>query len=270
VKIGNEYYDGYIRMAPIGPLIGLAVDGYEFHKYMTGDERDKWATMLAFAFAQNVTNQTFMTGMTNFVSILQDPSRYGQNYFEMLASSVVPGILGQTASELDPLLREIHGMRDAMIARIPKMREGLMPTKDLFGQPIKSPERLWFGSPFSVSAVSDDKVRTEAARLGFATPEIPKKLDVLPGVKAEKLDFVELTAQQRDVFATVSGQMAYATLKPIVASPGWDAQPDIIKRQLYEKVMKESRNVATKQLLLGQEPAVTQHAIDDVMKAFRP
>ncbi len=268
VKIGNEYYDGYLRMAPIGPLIGMAVDGYEFHKYMTGEERDQWGTMLAFAFAQNVTNQTFMTGMTNFVGVLQDPSRNGQNYFEMLASSLVPGILGQTAAELDPLQREMHSMRDAMIARVPGMREGLIPQRDLFGQPIQSPERLWFGSPFSVSAISDDKVRTEAARLGFATPDIPKKLDTLPGVKAGKLDYVELTPQQRDVFATMSGQLAYYVLKPIVTTADWDKQPPIVQRRVYEVVYKRSRDYAANQLLLGLDPSVTQHAIEEVREAY--
>jgi hypothetical protein len=268
VKIGDQYYDGYIRMAPIGPLIGLAVDGYEFSQYMTGEERDQWGTMMAFAFAQNVTNQTFMTGMTNFVSVLQEPSRYGQNYFEMLASSAVPGILGQTAGELDPLMREIHSVRDAMIARVPLMREGLMPQKDFLGQPIKSPERLWFGSPFSTSAASTDKVRTEAARIGFATPDIPKKMDVLPGARAGTLDYIDLTPEQRDVFATVSGQLAYSVLEPMVNAPRWDRLPAIAQRRTYEMVFKKSRDYASKQVLLGLDPSVTQQAIESVRKAY--
>jgi hypothetical protein len=268
VKIGNEYYDGYIRMAPIGPLIGLAVDGYEFHKYMTGEERDQWGTMLAFAFAQNVTNQTFMTGMTNFVSMLQEPARYGQNYFEMLASSVVPGILGQTAAELDPLQRELHSIRDAMVARVPGMREGLMPQRDLFGQPVKSPERLWFGSPFSVSALSPDKVRSEAARIGFASPVLPKRLDVLPGARAEQLDYVDLTPEQRDVFASISGQLAHAVLDPMVNAPRWDQLPAIVQRRTYEMVFKKSRDYASKQLLLGMDPSVTTQAVEAVRKAY--
>jgi hypothetical protein len=265
VKLNGQYVDGYLRMAPIGPLIGLAADGAEFMNYMTNDERDQWARMLAFSFASNVTNQTFMTGATSFVNVLQDPSRYGQNYFESLSASLVPSIIGQTAADMDPLLREIHGIRDAMIARIPGQREGLMPQKDWTGQPIPSPERLWWGSPFSASAVSTDKVRMEAARIGFATPDIPKSLDVIPGKDFGKLDKVRLTPEQRDVFASEAGQMAYATLTSIVASPGWDQQPDIIKRQVYEKVMKQSRDMATKQALMGQDPAVTQQAVDAIL-----
>jgi hypothetical protein len=266
VKINGQYIDGYLRMAPIGPLIGLTVDGAEFASYMTGEERDQWARMLAFAFASNVTNQTFMTGATNFINVLQDPSRYGQNYFESLASSVVPAIVGQTAADLDPLLREIHGVHDAMIARIPGQREGLIPKKDWTGTPIPNPERLWWGSPFTTTPISTDKVRTEASRLGFATPDIPRTIDVIPGKAFGKLDQVPLTPAQRDVFATQSGQMAYQILQGIVNGPGWDQQPAMIQRQTYEKVMKKSRDMAQMQMLADEDQAVIKQAIENVRR----
>ncbi len=269
VKMNGQYVDGYLRMAPIGPLIGLTVDAHEFWNYMTEGERDEWARMLAFAFANNVSNQTFMTGATNFVNVLQDPSRYGQNYFESLASSVVPAIVGQTAADMDPLLREIHGLRDAMIARVPSMREGLMPKRDLFGQAIPSPERLWVGSPFTVAPISTDKVRTEASRLGFATPDLPKSLDVIPGKAFGKLDKVALTPEQRDVFSSESGQFAYQELAKIVNSPGWDQQPAMIQRQIYEKMFKVSRDMVQKKLLMGVEETVRQEAIGKIEKELK-
>lgn len=272
VKINGQYVDGYLRMAPIGPLIGLAADGAEFMQYMTHEERDQWSRMLAFAFASNVTNQTFMSGATNFVNVLQDPSRYGQNYFESLASSIVPSIIGQTAADMDPLVREIHGMRDAMVARIPGMREGLMPKRDLFGKPIESPERLWLGSPFSVSAASTDKVRTEASRIGFATPDIPKSLDVIPGKDLKGLDKIQLTPEQKDVFATRSGQQAYAILEQQVHAPEWDAMPDIIKRQIFETVMHRSRVIAEHEMLgtvLQQNPAIIQDVETKLRKSMK-
>lgn len=269
VKVNGQYIDGYLRMAPIGPLIGLAADGAEFQAYMTGEERDQWARMLAFAFASNVTNQTFMTGATNFVNVLQDPSRYGQNYVESLASSLIPSIIGQTAADMDPLLREIHGMRDAMMARIPGQREGLMPKRDLFGQAIASPERLWWGSPFTTSASTTDKVRMEASRLGFASPDLPKSIDVIPGQSFGKLDKVQLTPEQRDIFATQSGQMAYQILQGIVNAPGWEQQPAIVQRQTYEKVFKKSRDLAQMQLLAGTDPAVINQAVEKVMKGLQ-
>lgn len=272
VKINGQYVDGYLRMAPIGPLIGLAADGAEFMQYMTHEERDQWSRMLAFAFASNVTNQTFMTGATNMVNVIQDPSRYGQNYLESLAGALVPSIIGQTAADMDPLVREIHGIRDAMMARIPGQREGLLPKRDLFGKPIESPERLWWGSPFSVSAASTDKVRLEASRIGFATPDIPKSLDMIPGKDLGKLDKIQLTPEQKDVFATRSGQYAYSILEKEVNKPGWDAQPDIVKRMIFEKTMHSSRTRAEKEMLEAasrQQPAIVQGVESKVSHSLR-
>ena len=260
VKINGRYIDGYLRMAPIGPLMGLTADAHEFWNYMTEGERDQWARMLAFAFAQNVTNQTFMTGATNFVNVLQDPARYGENYFESLAGSLVPAIIGQTSADIDPLIREIHGMREAMMARVYWMRMGLIPRKDLFGQPIASPEHLWPGSPFSVSAQSTDKVRTEAARLHFATPEIPKSIDVIPGADFGKLDKIQLTPEQKDVFATTSGQMAYNIIQQEVMKPDWDSRSPYEQRRLFEMAFKQSRMMAEK-LALEQEFKMQQDEI---------
>lgn len=269
VKINGQYYDGYLRMAPVGPLIGLTVDMQEFWGYMTHGERDQWARMLAFAFANNATNQSFFTGATNMVNVLQDPSRYGQNYFESLAGSIVPSLIGQTAADMDPYVRQIQGMRDAIQARIPGWREGLMPQRDLFGQPIPSPERLWTGSPFTVSAASTDKVRTEASRVGFASPVIPKSVDVVPGMKLGATDTVQLTPEQRDIFNSQSGQLAHAVLEKEVTSQGWDGMPLIIKRQLFEKAFKLSRDYAQTQLLLHQDPAVTKTAVQELQRRLK-
>ena len=162
-------------------------------------------------------------------------------------------------------------MRDAIQARIPGWREGLMPQRDLFGQPIPSPERLWVGSPFTVSAASTDKVRTEASRVGFASPVIPKSVDVVPGMKLGATDTVQLTPEQRDIFNSQSGQLAHAVLEKEVASPGWDGMPLIIKRQLFEKAFKLSRDYAQTQLLLHQDPAVTKTAVEQLtaeLKSF--
>ena len=246
-KINGHYIDGYLRMAPIGPLIGLAADGVEFARYMTHDERDKWARMLAFALAQNVTNQTMLTGAVSLVNVMQDPERYGENYFEALAGSAVPGVLAQYAAERDPLLREIHGMRDAVQARIPFWREGLMPKHDFFGTTIANPERLWWGSPFSTTPISTDKVRTESARLGFTSPKPPSTVDVIPGKDFGKIDKVKLTPEQKDIFTVRAGQLAYEVLSREVHTPEWDRQPPMVQRRFFEEAFKAGRERADKE-----------------------
>jgi hypothetical protein len=52
---------------------------------------------------------------------------------------------------------------------------------------------------------------------------------------------VDLTPEQRDIFAEQSGKMAYTILDQLVNSPGWDDMPDIIQRQTMERVFRDAR-----------------------------
>ena len=149
------------------------------------------------------------------------------------------------------------------------MREGLIPKTDLFGDTIKNPERLWPGSPFSTQNISTDKVRVEAARLGFATPHKPSSIDVLPGVSLGKADKVALTPAQKDVFNTTAGQFAYNILAGEVNKPNWDQMSGMEQRRIFEVVFKKGRDMATKQQLTGLvEAGAHQEAIQKVKESM--
>lgn len=252
-KIGTTYYPGYNRIAPVGVLIGAAADASEMWRYMSQDEHDKFSKMLAFAFAQNITNQSYMQGMTAAVNAIQDPEHYGENFFQQFAGSVVPNGVAQIAAANDPLMRQVHSVLEALRARIPNQREGLMPTRDIFGDPVKAPDALWYGSPFQVSPISGDKVRTEAAHIGFAAPSIPKNLDVLEGRLPTPAGKVRLTDQQRDVFNTLEGQLAHRMLTPMVNTAAWDRMPVVLKRQIFQNVFNEAASYAKMQALSPSE-----------------
>lgn len=185
---------------------------------MSAAEHDHWAQMLGYSIAQNVTNQNYMSGLTLFVNMVQDPGRYGESYSEQMASTIVPAFIGQTAAGIDPFLRETYTLKDAVLARLPGLRKGLLPKRDLFGEPMPAPEHLWTGSPFSVSVDCKDPVRLEAARLRFAAPITPKKLDVLPGIKGLQ-DMLTLTPDQRDIYASTAGTFAHEALEKLIAQP---------------------------------------------------
>lgn len=266
-KVGDKYYDGYQRMAPYGQLVGIAADMVELRNYMTQEEHDQLTRMVGFAFAQNVTNQTFMQGVTNAIAAAHDPGRYGQNYVESFASMAVPNLLAQYARERDPLQREIEGFIEAVRARIPGWREGLRPKIDLFGEPIAAPEKMWAGSPFSVSSISGDKVRTEASRIGFAAAPPPKNLYAQTGIRDKNVNKIVLTPEQRDIFETEGGRLAHKALEPLVNSEDWDKMPQLMQRQVYEMAFARGRHYATIMALTPQQRAdATQEAVNRIIK----
>lgn len=232
IKIGDTWYN-YQRIQPIGTLIGMAADIAEVWEHLNPDESDKVPKMLSVAFANAVTNTTSLKGFTSIIQALSDPDRYGAKFVQDMASSVVPAISGQTASLIDPFQREVDSIKDAMMNRIPGLREQLMPARDIYGEQIKNKERVAGILPITTTEESTDKVRTEAARLGVGTSKAPKEVQ-LPAGGDRKLGKVELNAQQRDVFADVGGHMAYEALSYMVNSPSWDALPDMVKVKAYK------------------------------------
>lgn len=242
IKIGNTYYS-YQRLQPVGTLIGMAADSAAVWDNMTPDESDKLPKIMSTAFANAITNQTFLQGITNIVNALSDPSRFGPRFVQNMTASLVPGAVGQTAQMMDPYQREVYSVLDAVQARIPGLSENLMPKRDVFGEAVAARDRMGAISPITRTVESDDKVRLEAARLGVGVSKAPDYVE-LPAGRDSKLGRVELTAEQKDVFATKAGQQAHQVLSAVVGTPMWDSTPDMIQRQIMDSVFQDARSYA--------------------------
>jgi len=96
--------------------------------------------------------------------------------------------------------------------------------------------------PITRKEVSQDKVRSEAARIGFSAPDNPKKTHI--GSGTGKIGDVKFEPGERDVFADVGGHQAHDLLAPIVNSPTWDEMPDLVKRRVYQQAFKAAHTVA--------------------------
>jgi hypothetical protein len=263
VKIGDKYYS-YQRLQPIGTLVGLAADLAETWDHVTDGEADKAPKMLATAFANAVTNQTFLQGITTLVNAVSDPTRFGPRFLQSYAGSIVPGIVAQTAQMTDPVVRQVDSMLDAIKSRLPIERETLLPQRDVFGAPVETKERLGGLSPITESRESTDKVRSEAARLDVSAADAPKKTHV--GRGSGRLGDVELTPEQRDTFQKVGGELAHDILAPVVNSPGWDDIPDLIQRRVYAKAFAMAHRHAA---IVALPPEQRASAIEQITEKIR-
>ena len=241
ILIDKTWYE-YSRIQPMGTLMGMAADAAAVWDHMNDEERDKIPKMLAVAFSNAITNQTFLQGITNVINTMSDPGRYGSNFFKQMAGSMVPNIIGQPTTMADPVVRETNNMLEAVQARIPGFRQELLPKRDWLGAPVETKERMGVIMPVREQPVSDDKVRQEAARLDLSMSGPPKKTHI--GKGTGKLGDVELTPEERDRFARLGGEMAHNILTGIVNQPGYDNIPDIIQRKIFRQVITESHKFA--------------------------
>jgi hypothetical protein len=268
VKVGDTYYN-IQRLQPLGTLVGLAADVAAVWDKMDSEESDKVPKMLAVAFGNAVTNQTFLQGITNLINAMSDPDRFGPSLVRQFAASAVPNIVGQPTQMYDPVVREVNSVLEAVKGRIPGLRQELLPKRDPYGEPIQTKERLGFMSPVTETKVPDDKVRTEAARLGVSVADTPKKTHI--GRGSGKLGDVKLEPEERDRFAEVGGKLAHEVLVDMVNAPGWDDLPDLVKTRAFRKVFAAAHKAGAYEALPPEKrDALIGEITEKVQAALTP
>jgi GGDEF domain-containing protein len=253
LKIGDTYYS-YGRLDPLGSIIGLVADFTEIRKDKAS-EKINWddvAQEVAYSVGRNATSKTFLQGFTNMVQAISDPKRYGENWIQSMAGSVVPNIIASEARAQDEKYRQVNDVREAIMSRIPKVSEMLMPKRDAFGRTIDRAGNFWtrFLSPIQYSAAKGDKVDEEIVRIDadlipptkrISVPKSMQKYEKAQGNKQiEK--FYELQDKKYDDLIREAGEMARKVEVAFINSKVYDGLDDDVKKEEVEKLYRNVIN----------------------------
>ena len=198
-KIGNEYIS-YARIEPLGSLFGLAADAADIMGQLSEADAAKLASALTVAISRNVAQKTFVKGLAGTLSaVTSQEVKQVNSFLEKELPTILPysSALGQTAKNVDPVMREVNSIMDAFKAKLPGYSSDLPPHRNLWGEPVLlegglGPDLL---SPFYSSTVKDDKVAAELDRLQ-APITLPSK----------QIDRVPLTPKQYDRYQILAAQ----------------------------------------------------------------
>jgi hypothetical protein len=240
VRIGDMYYS-YTRFDPFATIIGATADAVAVSKAMTADEEAKVGELLFASITNNLVNKSFLSGLSDVLSAIHEPGRYGDKFLGRLAASTVPAGIGQVARTEDPYIRDVRSMTDSVAARLPGFSAGLQVKRDIWGNPIMregalGPDLL---SPVYQTRVKQDRVTDELIRL-----------KVFPGPVDRKIGGQELTPKQYDDYARIAGRLAREQLEPLVAIPAWEQVPTFARQELVHSVFDRSRAAARSWLML--------------------
>ena len=211
LKIGDKYYS-YNRFEPIGILFGLTADISDIGRYVergiTADEEleiGQLTSMIAASFSENITNKTFLTGLSDAIEMLNDPDRYGEVTIRKFLASFVPTALYYERKADDPIIRDARSLGDSFVNRFPEVFSelGARTSKDLparrnvFGE-IKTYKDTFGGrySPVNVSPIKNDVAFNEFVKLGYIPP-LPKRQ--IGDVKLTPEQYEQLLAIQQDL-----------------------------------------------------------------------
>jgi hypothetical protein len=206
LKIGDAYYS-YNRFEPVGILFGIAADMQEIGDYVFNEseknkenelELDKLASMLMGSVTNNLTNKTFLSGISSAIQVITDPSRYGERFVQRFTGSFVPTIFAHASQYDDPVLRDARSIADNFLSRLPLLgySKELPARRDIFGDVRTRDQGLGIGtfSPIRLSELKEDPVYNEFYKVGLY-PSMPTRK--IRNVELEPKEYEQLLAIQK-------------------------------------------------------------------------
>lgn len=258
----------FSRLDPVATMFGAAADVMDTIRHMHEEDQPFAKSLmhgLGIAFANNITQKSYLTGIQKITEVLTDPDKNMGNYLQSFAGSFVPNTLNAAVGPAgDDYTREIGGMVDAVRARIPGLSTALPPQRNLIGEPIQrttavgSNVNRWadFLLPVAFKQTSDDVVTSELGRLAYPFSPLSKTvngqdLTQVPAGSTNAYDrWGELTGTVR-----LGGDTLREKLRRLIGSRQYQAlEPDIVDKKLSPRadrinaVLHDYRAAAFEQL----------------------
>ncbi len=176
VRFGDSYF-GYGRLDPLASVVGIVADiaeGMNGNPYMDDPEEEGIKALMMgsmMAVFRNLSEKSYLSGMINFASALDNPDYYGRAFANNLSGALVPNISAQIAGQLDSTSREMRSIVDTWKSRIPGLGSDIMPKRNFIGEEEKRVQYaggplLGLLMPIPYSEVSSDPIRREVTKFG--------------------------------------------------------------------------------------------------------
>jgi hypothetical protein len=250
IKIGDMYYS-IGRLGVLAMLAGIAADMYEISHAASTEDMATVAAMASHAFSQNILDESFMRGPADMIRAIEESDRFGPTYVrQMMASIAVPYSVAmqQIDRQTDPYVRVTRSTMDAIRAKTPGLSEGLLPKRDVWGEPIPNRESILPG----LLAIYESRLNNDPVNQALATLS-QSSLKYFPAAPQRKIRGVALTDQQYDDYVRLSGRMAHQQLELIVRMPGFAGLSDGVRHDMIAKEITKSRELAATAVMMQSQ-----------------
>lgn len=233
IKVGDTYIPYRKFIGPLGPLIAGAADLQQVAgQALFHDQWAKAGQAALLGFSEVVADETWMSGLSNFVNAATHWDTDGTRYLRNLAVDFIPFSigLGQVARTIDPYSRQVSSFSDAVQNQIPFASENLLPRRNVWGDEIETHHAPNMVAP---SSDANDPASHTFEQLNYA-PTMPEKT----------INGVRLSPQQYDDYARIAGRTAHMRINQLVQTPGFQNQ-------------------------MAQEPGKALNTVKDIFRAAR-
>lgn len=259
IKIGEKYVQ-FNRLDPIGMFIGLSADVSQAFadSDLEGEDGEHLMADLLLALGENVTNKTYMKGVSDLIKIQTDPERYSaETYGANLASTFIPysSFRRQLSSANDPYLRERDEINDYFLNVTDP--EKLAPKIDILGNKVKRPKKTIYA--ITTGELSDNYIYQQMFFYGANVAEVGKNVQY----KGESL---ELTKRERN---ELKGLVKEAKLEQRLTALFKNIEGKVESKAYVQQLVKkefESARQTAQQLYLQKHPEKMDELIAKVKR----
>lgn len=240
-KVGDKYYS-YSRLDPFATTIGVAADMATKYEGLSESQREDAAVMVVTSIMANLSNKTWLSGVSDMMEAINDPQRYAAGFGKRLAGSLaVPTVFNQIARTVDPVARQRDDYGDAIANRIPGMSDDLYPVRTVLGEPIVSEGGV---GPDILSPIWESTDRND--------PVLEKLLKARISINKPQRD--DMPAKDWDAYQDAVGRNARPALAALVLHPAFDGLKQGEQLKAVRKVMATARKDAKAELSGGNQP----------------
>lgn len=256
VKVGDEWRNP-IALGPAGLLILM---GAHIRVAMEKSGSANEAVVNgALGLYETLTEQTFLTGLTNFTSMIEDLQTSGKSTFGNFVASFIPTIVSDVARATDTAERQAETTVERMARRIPGARQRLEPKVDILGREQAIAGRGGEFLPDFIESMADPtrpsqdvstKVTAELSRLqSLSNDKTGDTYRVVP-TRNGLYGYEVLTDKQETQLQKYAGQIINQKLTNLFLDERYLNAPDEAKAEIINDITKASKDAARARMVL--------------------
>ena len=200
-----------------------------------GEDVSEIATQTAATIGQSLLDRSYLSGLSDLIDAVSEPARYAERFGTRFVSGFVPfsSALRQTATAIDPTIRDPEGLAESLQAGIPGLTGNVPPRLTAFGEEADR----GLPSPIRITPDQQNAVDAELGRL---------KTEV--GFVGESIGGEELSREEQRKYQTLAGQATKEVLAGRFQSPTYQQMSDAAKERAIERVVGAVRDVTRQEL----------------------
>lgn len=259
IRIG-DYWMSFNRFGSIGTMLGLYSNLGEVIPHMKPDSEEltQAVAMTVHSTGRLLEDEVGMQGLAGLMDSINEPERKGTRFVSNFAASWLPfsSAQRQTASAMDPYMRETKGFVDGLRYYIPGQRETLLPKRDWLGQPLTN-AGYGFDIPNApgVSAI----IQHRAAEPSALSLEM-KAVDLHPAPPQDRIAGVKLTPQLYDHYQATAGVLTKTALEHLIGMPQWQDLPLVVRETAMRRTIDAAHKAGAAAIQM-QYPALIEAGV---------